>query len=88
MEEEYQIVNPEARELQSYVSQILEKGKLVLREQLKSELMQSVVEVGTCVCRTAEQARAEIQRLRGSIIALARRQGAEIVAAGTHPFSS
>lgn len=88
VEEEYQIVNPETRELQSYVSQILEKGKLVLREQLKPELMQSVVEVGTCVCRTATQAREEILRLRGAIAALARNHGAEIVAAGTHPFSS
>lgn len=88
VEEEYQIVDPSTRELRSYVSQILEGGKLVLREQLKPELMQSVVEVGTCVCRTADEAAAEIRRLRGAISALARNHGAEIIAAGTHPFSS
>jgi len=88
VEEEYQIVDPTTRELNSYVSQILDGGKLLLREQLKPELMQSVVEVGTCVCRTADQAGAEIRRLRGAIAALARKHNCEIVAAGTHPFSS
>lgn len=62
VEEEYQIVDRNTRELRSYISQILESGKLVLREQLKPELMQSVVEVGTCVCRTADEAAAEIRR--------------------------
>lgn len=88
VEEEYQIVDPESRELCSYVTQILEDGKLLLREQLKPELMQSVVEVGTSVCRTAGEAEEEIRRLRGGVAALAQQHGLKIVAAGTHPFSS
>src|ERR1044071_8188211 len=88
IEEEYQIIDPETRELRSYITQILEQGRLVLQEQLKPEMMQSVVEVGTHVCRTAEEARAEIVRLRGAIASLAADQGLTIAAAGTHPFSS
>ena len=49
IEEEYQIIDPNSGELRSYVSQILEEGRLILREQLKPEMMQSVVEVGTHV---------------------------------------
>ncbi len=88
IEEEYQIIDPETRELRSYITQILEQGRLELHEQLKPEMMQSVVEVGTHVCRTAEEARAEITRLRGAIAGLAAKQGLVIAAAGTHPFSS
>ncbi len=88
IEEEYQIIDPETRELRSYITQILEQGRLELHEQLKPEMMQSVVEVGTHVCRTADEARAEITRLRGAIAGLAAKQGLVIAAAGTHPFSS
>lgn len=88
IEEEYQIIDPESRGLRSYVSQILEEGRLILREQLKPEMMQSVVEAGTHVCRTVDEARREIVRLRGTIAGLARNQGLTIAASGTHPFSS
>jgi len=88
IEEEYQIIDPETRELRSYITQILEQGHLILQEQLKPEMMQSVVEVGTHVCRTADEARVEIVRLRGAISGLAAKQGLTIAAAGTHPFSS
>jgi glutamate---cysteine ligase / carboxylate-amine ligase len=88
VEEEYQIIDPNSRELRSYVSQILEEGQLILREQLKPEMMQSVVEAGTHVCATVAETREEIVRLRGTIAALARKQGLTIAASGTHPFSS
>ena len=35
IEEEYQVVDPETRELRSYITQILERGKMILREQIK-----------------------------------------------------
>jgi carboxylate-amine ligase len=88
IEEEYQIIDPETRELRSYITQILEEGKLILREQVKAELHQSMVEVGTEVCRTPADARAELVRLRREIIGLAARNGLKIAAAGTHPLSS
>ncbi len=88
IEEEYQIVDPNTRELRSYISEILDQGRLVLREQVKAELHQSVVEIGTTVCRTPAEARTELVRLRREVIKLAAKNGLKIVAAGTHPFSS
>src|SRR5262245_33294910 len=88
IEEEYQIIDPQTRELKSYITQILEDSKLILKEQVKAELHQSMVEVGTEVCRTPAEARAELVRLRREIMTLAGRSGLKIAAAGTHPFSS
>jgi carboxylate-amine ligase len=89
IEEEFQIVNPETRELRSYVSQLLEggQGNRLLRERVRPEMHQSVVETGTGICRDVKQARDEISELRGSLNGLAKQGGLRIVAAGTHPFS-
>ena len=56
IEEEYQIIDPETRELSSYVTQILEAGKRQLQERVKPEMLQSTIEIGTDVCHTAEEA--------------------------------
>jgi len=89
IEEEFQIVHPETRELRSYVSKLLEEGmtNAVLAERVRPEMHQSVVETGTGICRDIKQARAEVTELRGSLNDLAKRNGLRIVAAGTHPFS-
>ena len=51
VEEEYQIVDPETRELRSYVSQIMDEGgQTILRERVRPEMHQSMVEVGTTIC--------------------------------------
>ena len=87
IEEEFQIVDPQTRELRSHVSEILEEGQMLLGEQVKPEMIQSMIEVGTGVCRNIEEARADITNLRSIIASLARRQGLVIVAASTHPIS-
>ena len=38
IEEEFQIVDPETRELKSHVSEILDEGKLLLGEKIKPEV--------------------------------------------------
>src|SRR5579859_1408993 len=88
IEEEYQIIDPQTRELRSYISEILDEGKLILREQVKPELHQAMVEVGSLVCQTPTELREELVRLRRLIMELAAKNGLKIVAAGTHPFSS
>lgn len=90
IEEEYQIIDPETRELRSYITEILQdKDHLLLREQqLKPELHQSIVEVGTRVCNTPADACAELVKLRSGVMELANRKGLKVVAAGSHPFSS
>lgn len=90
VEEEFQIVHPETRELHSYVSKLLEEGEgegSILRERVRPEMHQSVVETGTGICRDIRQVREEITELRSNLMALARKGGMRIVAAGTHPFS-
>ncbi len=88
IEEEYQIVDPETRELTSYITEILESDHTILREQLKPELHQSVVEVGSTVCDNVQDARGEVVRMRALVAEKVAQSGLRIVAAGTHPFSS
>jgi glutamate---cysteine ligase / carboxylate-amine ligase len=87
IEEEFQIVDPQTRELRSHVSEMLEEGQMILGEQVKPEMIQSQVEVGTGVCRNIAEARADITNLRSVISGLARKNGLAIVAASTHPIS-
>ena len=86
IEEEYQIIDPETRELTSYVQQFLNEGR-VLGDQIKQEFLQSQVEVGSRICRSVKEAREEIRRLRSTLCAIADKAGLKLAAAGTHPFS-
>jgi carboxylate-amine ligase len=87
IEEEFQIIDSETRELRSHIQQILADGKLILKEQLKPELYQSVVELGTEICSDARHARQQVVNLRTELAKLAARDGLQIASAGTHPFS-
>src|SRR5687767_4094282 len=86
IEEEYQIIDPETRELTAYIQQFLERGR-VLGEQIKGEFLQSQVEVGTHICRNVQEARDDLRRLRKEMIEIADSAGLWLAAAGTHPFS-
>lgn len=86
IEEEYQIINPETRELTSYVQQFLHEGR-VRGTAVQQEFMQSQVEVGTRICHSIDEARQEIGALRRSLVEIAEDAGVCIAAAGTHPFS-
>src|SRR5690606_11868647 len=87
VEEEFQIVDPETRELRSHIQQILEDGKMLLAENVKPEMHQSVVEMGTDVCQDIHEAREQVTRLRRNLAELAKSKNLRIAAAGTHPFS-
>jgi glutamate---cysteine ligase / carboxylate-amine ligase len=87
IEEEYQIIDPETRELRSYITEILEEDHVRLGE-VKPEMHQSIVEIGTSICQTPADARAELVRLRRMVIGLAAKKDLRVAAAGTHPFSS
>jgi carboxylate-amine ligase len=87
VEEEYQIVHPETRDLRSYVSRIIEDGKSILRERVRPELHQSMVEVGTTVCADVNAVRSQLVEMRGELDRLARKGGLRIAAASTHPFA-
>jgi len=88
IEEEYQTVDPETRDLRSHIhAEIVQKGKMLLAERVKPEMHQSVIEIGTGVCRNIQQAREEIRDIRSQIVGLARANGLRLAAGGTHPFA-
>jgi carboxylate-amine ligase len=87
IEEEYQIIDPATGELKSYITQMIEDGKLILKEQIKAELHQCMVEVATEVCHTPAAAKVELVKLRQAIMGLAAKSGLKIASAGTHPIS-
>ena len=88
IEEEYQIVDKESRELTSFVSDFLEQGAVLFRDQVKPEFLQSQIEVGSKVCKNVQEGRQELCRLRSMVAEIADKNDSMIVAAGTHPFSS
>src|SRR5712692_3623799 len=88
IEEEYQTIDPETRDLRSHIDmEIIAKGKTLLKEAVKPEMHQSVIEVGTCICTDIQQAKREVMGLRRDMIKLARASGLRLAAAGTHPFA-
>ena len=87
IEEEFAIIDPETRELRSHIQEILEGGKVMLKEQIKPEMHQSVVELGTEICESVVDARAHVIELRSRLAELAGRAGLKIASVGTHPFS-
>jgi carboxylate-amine ligase len=87
IEEEFAIVDPETRELKSHIQEILEGGRVMLKEQIKPEMHQSVVELGTEICSSIEHARTHVIELRSKLASLAARSGLKIASVGTHPFS-
>ncbi len=87
VEEEFQIVDPQTWELKSHVAEFISPGATTLGDQVKRELHQSIVEVGTPICADADELEHEVLRMRRELIAAAESRGLAIAAAGTHPFS-
>ena len=88
VEEEYQIINPDTRDLDSHVRQLLESGgQFTHYSSLKPELMQSQIEAGSSVCSNVKEVRSEIIRMRHLVRKLATEHGMAIASAGTHPFA-
>src|SRR6266576_3850738 len=87
IEEEFQVVDPETRELKSHIQELFAEGEKRLKDEIKREMHDPVIEVGTPICANVTEARREVTRLRGEIIRLTREAGLRIAAAGTHPIS-
>lgn len=88
IEEEYMVIDPVSRELKSHEQQIVSAAsKLLENDQVKAEMHQAVVEVGTGICRNTEEARKDLANLRKTISNVAGDLGLRIGASGTHPFS-
>ncbi len=87
IEEEFQLVDRETFALRSHVSEMIKAVKPALGDQVKQEILQSVVEVGTKVCGNMDEAADQVRLLRAALSQVAERDGLYIAAAGTHPWS-
>ena len=88
VEEEYMLLDPLSFDLVQHVDTVLtavQDGEFT--ERIGPELMQSVVEISTPVCRTAGDVHSELRRLRSYVTEIARSQDLRVGSAGTHPFS-
>ncbi len=88
VEEEYLLVDKETRGLvvdppESLIGECEE----LLGGQVTRELLRSQIEIGTKVCKNVQEVRAELARLRKTIIEVAGRHGLAPIASSTHPFS-
>jgi glutamate---cysteine ligase / carboxylate-amine ligase len=88
IEEEFQIVDPETRDLRSSVSEVIASGREILQDQLKQEMFQAMIEVGTEICDNVDEARSEVVRLRRAVGQIVEGLGSKLVAGGTHPFAN
>src|SRR3970040_1355074 len=85
VEEEFQIVDPDTWDLRSHVSELPAPGTPASADQIKPELHQSIVEVGTRICANVGELAEEIIRTRRDLADSAERVGLRIGAAGEHP---
>jgi carboxylate-amine ligase len=88
VEEEFQIVDPDTWGLRSHVTELLASGAPALGGQIKREMHQSIVEVGTRICGNVAELREELLRVRAALTSSAERIGLVVAAAGTHPFAT
>lgn len=88
IEEEYWLVDRETRDLiKESPPTLLDECAKELEQQVMPEFLQSQIEVGTRVCETMQQARADVVRLRGCVSRVAVNHGLAMIAASTHPFA-
>ena len=87
VEEEYMVIDPITRELKSHEQKIVQEGEKVIKDKVKAEMHQAVVEVGTDICQNIDEAFVDVATLRKTISAIADSLGLWVGASGTHPFS-
>jgi carboxylate-amine ligase len=87
VEEEYMVIDPVTRELKSHEQKIVHEGHKVIKDKVKAEMHQAVVEVGTDICQDVDEAFMDVATLRRTISTIAGELGLWVGASGTHPFS-
>ena len=87
VEEEYMVIDPVSRELKSHEQKIVHEGQKIIKDKVKAEMHQAVVEVGTDICQDIDEAMMDVATLRKTISSIADDLGLWVGASGTHPFS-
>ncbi len=83
VEEEYMVTDPITKELKSHQQKIVHEGQKIIKDKVKAEMHQAVVEVGTDICKDADEAYRDVANLRKTISAIAGSLGFEM-GAGRH----
>jgi carboxylate-amine ligase len=88
VEEEYMLLDGQSFDLVQHIETVLAaiEGH-ELEHRIAPELMQSVLEIATPVCRNAGDVMRELATLRRYVTGVAREGGMRVGSAGTHPFS-
>src|SRR5207247_4553074 len=88
VEEEYMLLDSETFDLVQHIDTVLAAmAGHEFEAHVNPELMQSVLEVATPVCRTPADVGAALRQLRAYVTEIAQEQGLRVGSAGTHPFS-
>src|SRR6476620_9272162 len=87
VEEEYMVLDPQTRELKSHEQKIVSEGQKVIKDKVKAEMHQAVVEVGTDICQDIDEALTDVSLLRKTISGIEGNLGWAVGASGTHPLS-
>jgi len=88
VEEEYMLLDPETLDLVQHIDTVLAAiAGHEFEAHVNPELMQSVVEIATPVCRTPADVHHALRRLRGYVTGIAQEKQLRVGSAGTHPFS-
>jgi carboxylate-amine ligase len=82
VEEEFQIVDPASGELRSHVSELMEASSPGLGEQVKREMHQSIIEIGTKICADVHELDADMRRTRGELVRAAESRGLQVISPG------
>ena len=81
------VMDPVSGELKSHEQKIVQEGQKIIKDKVKAEMHQAVVEVGTDICQNVDEAYQDISILRKTISDIGSSLGFAMGAAGTHPFS-
>ncbi|GHO84667.1 carboxylate-amine ligase [Dictyobacter formicarum] len=88
IEEEFQLVDVRTSKLASRAQSILDKGAPVFEEQIKPEMLQSVLEFVSPILPDIGAARMELYTSRALLARILQKEHLALVSAGTHPSSS
>ena len=89
VEEEYQVIDPQSRELTSQARSIISARATPGKEEnpIQPEMHRCQVEIATDICHTLADVRSALVQARRNVIEAAKENGCDMIAAGTHPFS-
>src|SRR5438876_8248904 len=89
VEEEYMLLDSETFDLVQHIDTVLAAvAGHELEPRINAELMQSVLEIATPICRTAADVEEQLRKISAYVCEVARSDGKRVSFAGTHSFQT